>query len=308
LSYRRNPEAAEAALKRKVEVEQLVNEALALAKSAAEAKVPADKLAADSRAEAKRSAEMKMSAGKAAADAEAKSKAASDKLIAAKTAVDNDKNNQALRQALTAAEKSAAEAAAQLKTSLDAEATADKAADEAEVKAKSAGEAKVAADKAAADADAKAKRATAAKAEADKLAADAENAAKPNNVAVGFPSTVVTVKVTAAPVTLAVQPPAALKQAMKLELPVAIQRLYGFTGPLQINSVLPQGVSGLSIPQLTIAGDKNQGVIVIEANANATVGKHLLSLQTNMQFNGQNLQIIETVPLVIEKVEVAEQK
>jgi hypothetical protein len=77
---------------------------------------------------------------------------------------------------------------------------------------------------------------------------------------------------------------------------------------VQFNVGLPQGVGGLNIPQVNIPADKNDGVVVIEAGPNATPGKHLLSLQANVQFNGQNLQIAEAVPLVIEKVEAAEKK
>jgi hypothetical protein len=304
VSYRRNPEAAEAAAKRKADVEKLVNEALAQAKTTADAKTVADKLTADMTAEAKRTAELKQAAGKAAVAAETKSKAAAEKLSAAKAAVDNDQNNQALSQAFTAAEKAAAEAAAQLKAAVESKATADKTADDAAAKAKAAVEVKTVADNTAAAADAKAKRGMAAKAEADKHAADAENAARANNVAVGYPSTIVTIKITPAPVTLAVQPPvAALKQGMKLERPVGINRLYGYAGPVQMNVSLPQGVAGLNIPQVVVPGDKNQGVVVVEANANATPGKHLLSLQATVQFNGQNLQIVEAVPVVVEKVE-----
>jgi len=309
VSYRRNPEAAEAAIKRKAEVEKLLADAMAESKAANDAKTIADKLAADTTGEAKRTADASQAADRSAAETETRSKAAADKLAAAKAAFDKDKNNQALSQALAAAEKAVVEVTAQVKIAAEAKATADKAANDAASKAKAAAEAKTVADKVAADADAKAKRGLSAKAEADKQAADTENAARPNNVAVGFPSTTVTIKITPAPVTLVVQQPAAaLMQGGKLELPFSINRLYGYAGAVQINVALPQGVAGLNIPQVNIPGDKNQGVVVIEANANATPGKHLLSMQLNMQFNGQNLQLVEAIPLVVEKVEAAEKK
>ena len=43
----------------------------------------------------------------------------------------------------------------------------------------------------------------------------------------------------------------------------------------------------------------------ITAAENATPGRHELRLFANLQFNNQNLQVIETVPLVVEQVEVA---
>jgi hypothetical protein len=308
VTYRRNPEAADAAAKHKAEVEKLFNDATAQAKAMLDAKTAADKLAADTTAEAKRTADAGQAAGKAAAEADANSKAAAEKLTVAKAARDKDQNNQALAEALTAAEKALAEAATQLKTAIDAKTVADKTAQDAATKSKAAAEAKVVADKAAADADAKAKRGAAAKAEADKQAADAEVAARPNNINVGYPSSTVTIKITAAPITMSVKPPAALKQGMKLELPVAFNRLYAYAGPVQLNFALPQGVGGLNIPQVNIPADKNDGVVVIEAGPNATPGKHVLTVQATVQFNGQNLQIAETVPLVIEKVEPPEKK
>ncbi|HVC94471.1 MAG TPA: PPC domain-containing protein, partial [Pirellulales bacterium] len=105
VSYRRIPEAAEAAAKRKTEVDKLLADAMAASKAASEAKTVADKLAADATGEAKRAADARQVAGKSAAETEARSKAAAEKLTAAKTALEKDKNNQALAQALAAAEK-----------------------------------------------------------------------------------------------------------------------------------------------------------------------------------------------------------
>jgi len=54
----------------------------------------------------------------------------------------------------------------------------------------------------------------------DKLVADTTAAAAPKNVNVSVPSTVVTLKVTDAPVTLEVTPPAAGKPGTTLEVPL----------------------------------------------------------------------------------------
>jgi hypothetical protein len=308
LNYRHNPEAAEAAAKRQADLDKIVSELQTALRTANEKKNAAAQLAQQTDAEAKRLQQALQTAKNNAADADAKLKAAQQTLAQAQAALDKDKENKGLAASLDSAKKNVTAAEDVAKKMAEASTVAEKAAADAAAKAKTAADEKVAADKAAMEADGKLKRAEQARQAAVQAANNARNQANPRNINVGFPSTPITIKVTPAPIKIAVSAPqAALKQGTKLELPVMINRLYGFTNQVQFNVQLPGGVGGLSIPQLTIPDNQNQGNLVITAANNATPGKHELRLQANLQFNNQGLQVIETVPLTIEKVEAAKQ-
>ena len=306
-TYRYNPEAAEAASKRQSDLEKIVAERQAALRMANEKKNATAQTAQQTDAEAKRLQQALQTAKNGAADADAKLKAAQQALAAAQTALDKDKENKALAEALEQAKKNVAAAEEVAKKAAEANTAAEKAFSEATEKAKKAADEKVAAEKAATEADASVKRAEQARQAAVQVANNARNMANPRGINVGYPSPPITIKITAAPVTIAVPGAGAvIKQGEKRELPVTINRLYGFDNQVQFNVQLPGGVGGLNIPQLTIPTNQNQGNLVITTANNATPGKHDLRLQANMQFNNQNVQVIETVPITIEKVEVAQ--
>jgi hypothetical protein len=304
VAYKRDPAAAEAASKAKVETDKLAADTAEAAKAADAAKQVADKAATETDAAAKAAAAAKATADAAAKTAADEAKAAADKAAASKTAADGDANKQDLAKAKEAADKAAADAGAKAKTAAEAQVAAEKAAVDAAAKAKAAAEAKVAADKAAADAAAKVKAAADLKAVADKRATDTAAAAAPKDVALFWPSTTTTLKITAAPITLAVTPPAAaLKQGQQLEFPVALTRLYGYAEAIELEVALPAGVSGLKIDKVTVPAGQNEGKLVIVAAANATPGNHNLAVKATAMFNGQKQTADQVVPIVIEKVE-----
>lgn len=283
----------------------------AVAKVAVDAKTAADKLAADTTTAATKAAADKVAADKVAADAEAAAKAAVDAAAKAKEASDKDALNQDLKAALAAAEKASADAAAAAKKAVDAKVITDKAAVDTAEAAKKAADAKVIADKAATDTAELAKKAaeekvaadkllaevtqklaaaTAAKAAADKKATDTETAAKPNNIVVFSPSAPMVVTVKPGMATLAVAAPnnGALKRGEKLEVKVTVARINGFKGPVELTLPLPPGVVGLSAAPVVVPEDKNEGVLVIQAAADATEGALAnLVVHATGEFNGK---------------------
>ena len=302
-NYRRNPEAAEAAEKYKAEVERIVAERQAVLKTATDKKTQATQTAQQAEAEKQRLTQALKTAATASDSVGAELKTAQEKLQQAQAALDKDKQNQGLASAVEAAKKELTARDEAAKKAAEAKTAADKALADATDKAKSAAEAKRLAEKAAAEADAKLKAANQAKSAADKAANDAKNAAQPRNRNIGFPSPPVTIKIAPAPITLTFAAPPVLKQGEKIEVPVTINRLYGFTNQVQINVSPPGGVGGLNIPQLVIPDNQTQGKLTISANESATPGSHELKVQANLQFNGQGLQVIEKLPLVVEKIE-----
>jgi uncharacterized membrane protein len=130
---------------------------------------------------------------------------------------------------------------------------------------------------------------------------DATNKAKPANINVAVPSPTVTLKVTAAPITMNVNASAAtVKPGTTLEVPVAITRLYGYADPVQLKLKLPESMKGVKIAEVTIAAGQSEGKLQIEAAADATPGAHTLNVQAVSKYNGQELSVGQDITVTVE--------
>jgi hypothetical protein len=224
--------------------------------------------------------------------------------VAAKTLVDTTTKTKTATAAKTAADKAVTDANAKVVVATKAATDALKTLDDANVKAKTAVENKEKSDKVAIDATDILKLGTVEQAKVVKRATDTANTAKPKNVNVFAPSTPVTIKITPAPITLkATAPTVPLKQGAKFELPVAVTRLYAFADAVTISVALPQGVTGLQIPNATIAKGQVQGKLALTAAANATPGQHELKIRAAIRLNNQPITIEQSVLLTVLKVE-----
>lgn len=304
-NYRHNPEAAEAAAKRQASIEKMLAERQAAFKTATDRKNAATQMAQQAASAEQQVQQAHNAAKTAAAVADAKLKAAEQAAVQAQAALNKDKENESLIAALETAKKNAAATLDEQKKAAAARTAAEKALSDASVKAMESAQAKADAEKAAAEAEAKVKSAEQARQTAIQAANAARNKANPRNINIGLPSTPITIKITAAPVTIAIGASPAIKQGSKLEIPITINRLYGFTNPVQFNVQLPSGVGGINVAQLTIAANQNQGNLVVNTANNATPGRHELTLRASLQFNNQNVQLTETLPLTIEQITVA---
>ena len=140
------------------------------------------------------------------------------------------------------------------------------------------------------------------KTQTDQKATSLTNAAKSKKVNVPVVSTPVTIKITPAPITLAEMAAVTIKQGEKAETSLAITRLYDFKGQVTV-SVVAQGVSGLSIPNVAIPANQLQAKLPVMAAANATEGEHQLVVRANLSLNGQNLVVEQPMRLVVQKAD-----
>jgi chemotaxis protein histidine kinase CheA len=301
-SYARNPEAAEAAKKRKEEIDKIAADAAKASKDAATAKQQADKAATDT-ANAGKAAEQKQAqAKKAETDAVAAQKQADEAAAKAKAAAAAKPDDANLKNAVTDAEKVATDAAAKVKAATEVAVAATKAFEEAQVKSKEAAEKKTAADKVAEEAAAFAKAAADEKKVTDKRATDTANAAKAKNINYWTASTPITIKIHEYPITLAALPEATrLKQGEKTELPLTITRLVEYAD--QVSFTVVRGVSGVSIQNVNIPKGQTQIKLPIAAAANAAPGSQEVTLRATMRVNNQSLTFDQPFTLEIEKVE-----
>ncbi len=248
----------------------------------------------------------KTAVDKIVAELAAASKAATEaKAAAEKRAADMAVAMQKAREAAQAADKAAQEAAAKAKAAAEAKAAADKAAADMEAQLKAAAGAKAAAEKAAAEADAKAKEAAGVQQNVAKALDEATKKAKPANINIASPSPTVTLKVTAAPVTLAPAPPATVKQGASVELPLSIARLYGFADVVQLKTKVPAEAKAMKVADVAVPADQTQAKLKVETGAETPPGKHTISVTAVAKYNGQELTVSQDVAITVEAAEAA---
>ncbi len=308
-NYRRNPEAATAAEKRKDELNQLASELAKTFKAATEAKKEADKLAAAAAEKARQAKQAAEDAADAHQEAETAMKSAVQDVEAAKKALEDDPNNEELIKSVNEAEKQLTDAESAVSETAETQAKADKAAQQAAAEEAAKEQQQAAAEKAVADAETRAKAAEKAKAAAEKAAKQAADAARPKNVNIGFPSNSVTLMVTQSPLKLSISAPEKpLKPGEKAELPIEITRLYGYEDQVQIAVAVPKGVKGLKAAAAAVPAKQNETRLVIEIAANADPGKHLLTLTATSKLNKQTQTLAQDVVIEVAKPEQGDKK
>jgi hypothetical protein len=98
----------------------------------------------------------------------------------------------------------------------------------------------------------------------------------------------------------ATNPPAAVKQGQKQELPVKLERLYGFAEQVELNFMPPQGVQGLSAQNVNLNKDQADGKLEVAAADNATVGQHACTIRCRGRFNNVQVETTATVTITVE--------
>jgi hypothetical protein len=144
------------------------------------------------------------------------------------------------------------------------------------------------------------------KTRADQFVNQKQQEANPRALNVELASNAVLVKLAEHPLTLDALPPnAAIAQGAKAEVVVKVGRKYDFKGPVTVQTVLPQGVAGLQIPNATVPDGQGEGKFEMTAAANATVGEHAAKLRLQINYNGQTIVVEQ--PLLIRVAEVKQQ-
>ncbi len=297
-NYRRNAEGADAAQKLAKEMEQAATDAANAVKAATQAKADAEKAATESAAAAKLAADALAASTKALQQSETNLKGANEQLDAAKKAAEAKPDDQGLQSKKTELEKAAADAAEKLRIAAEAKSGSERGATEMTSKVQSSAEAKSSADAALAEAAARKAQVDVERAAADKRAKEMAEASKPKNVNTTIYTMPVTVKITPAPITIAsTATTTVLKPNDKVELPININRLYGFADTVAISLVSPDPAIGIKAADATIAKDQPSGKLMLEVGPKAKPGEHTLTVRAKLTLNGQPLQVDQ--PLVV---------
>ncbi len=297
LKHQRNPEAVAAAEQEQKEIDTAIAASTERNKQATDAKNTAVTLAQNMANAVKQAEQAKTAAENEAKQAADKVTPADAALKAAKEAAAKDTSNQALAAAATAAEKAKAESDA-AKTAADQKlATAQKGLVDGQTAAKAAEEAKVNMEKAAVEADAKLKAAQQAKTTVDKRLTDAKTANNPKDLQFAVISTPIKVRVMESCLQVAAPLPGTLKAGEKIELPVKVDRLYGFDDSVEVTLELPNGIKGVSANKLTLAKGQADGKFEITSAKDATPGEHSVTVRVKGKFNNIENQASQIMTL-----------
>ena len=161
--------------------------------------------------------------------------------------------------------------------------------------------AKEAAAKALEEATAAAKAADEEKARREKAAAEAAAASEAKDIDV--PIVLPPLEILVAEAPLAMKPAVErilLKAGTTVPVAVAIERKYGFTGPVAVEAAAAAPVDGLSIPAVTVAADQSQAMLAIATTAATAPGTYELVLKGKVSFFDRDIVGERRVPLVIE--------
>lgn len=297
MPYKRNPESVDVAKKRQERIKKIQDDAN-------KASQEATRLAQTKLNELNKANSLLNTAKTAKPAADRNLASVSSQLTAAQKTRDERKkqadaapDDENLKKLLAEAETALTTAGSKLQQAKDAADKSAKELDEATAQQKAAAEAKTVADKAAADARAFVQEAQREKQKVDQLVRAREQDARQRNINVIVPSNTVTVNLTEYPVKL--HDPAELKaqQGEKVDLPLKFTRLFGYKGTFSMQVQSPSGVSGINVTNLSLSGEKVDGVLKFTLSPATTVGRHTLNLRTT--FSGLNGSLVMDRPLLL---------
>ncbi|MDA1053713.1 MAG: PPC domain-containing protein [Planctomycetota bacterium] len=306
VNYSRNPEAAAQAKERQDRIAKIFTESQQKAQQAQQTVTQSQATLTQANTLLTQATTAKTTTEQAATAMNNALKAAEDALAAVKKQLEAKPDDDGLKQQVAAAEKVVADATPKAKAATDAAAEAVKKLEEVTKNQLAAQEAKTKADEDLKAAQQFQQLAQQEKTRADQKAQQLQQQANKRGINHIIFATPVTISVADYPIKLT--GPAekvAVKQGEKLEIPLKVERLFGFNQGVNFQLIVPGGVGGLQIQNVNLAGDKPDGVINITAQPTATPGEHSLTLRATMNFNGQNLTLDQTFVLSVAPVEAA---
>jgi hypothetical protein len=300
--WARNPQAIEAAQAEQKRLETVVAQVNEEVKTGTAARDESVKAAQTATAAMTTAQQMKTQADQALAQAQAAEKKAADALKAAQDAAAKEPENAGLAAAAEAAKKALDEAAANSKAAQELATTKAQELTAADEAAKQAEAAKAKAEQELKDLQEKVKRATAVKAAADKTLADVQKANAPKDMNITLVSTPIQLRIVASPLVVTNPEKVTAKLEEKIEIPVTIERKYGFEDQVEVTLQPPKGVAGFTAAKLTIPKDQKEGKLELTVAKNAPAGEHAFTLNSQIKFNNV---AIDTPSNIVVQVEPA---
>jgi len=127
---------------------------------------------------------------------------------------------------------------------------------------------------------------------------------KPRDVTITAYSKPVRLKVAPGPVVLTeFASTNSVRAGEKLELPVAIKRLYGFEDAVELTLTAPEQLKGIKPAKASIAKKENETRLALQTVAKAPPGDYQFKLQAELKLNNQTLKIDRKIPIRIAAAE-----
>jgi hypothetical protein len=129
---------------------------------------------------------------------------------------------------------------------------------------------------------------------------------EPKDLIASIASTPVTLRIAKLPIALlSPQTEATVKRAtngaVALELPVRLQRLFGFQESVELRAVPPENVAGLELATASVPKDQSEAILRLAIKPEAKPGRYAFRLLSKLRFGEVDLE--DAIPINIEIVE-----
>ena len=291
MQYRQNPEAADLAEADQKRISEILTQAQQSQRDAqSEAQRATQALAAaENQLTAARSAEQQ--ATNALSAAMSTTRSATTARDAAQTALQGQPEDDGAKATLTTAMTALEQALSKQADAEKAMTAAMAALTEATTSREDAARNKEEKDTASQEAQAFSQRAQQKKQQADQDLQKARQAANSRNRNEHVPSNTITVSVAEFPLAIRSpsDPPVLVAAGEKVPSTIVIERLFGFTGNVSLQLIRPGELAAIQVGNINIPDGQNEGTFELNANGNAPIGTHEVTLRAQLNFNGQNL-------------------
>jgi len=91
-----------------------------------------------------------------------------------------------------------------------------------------------------------------------------------------------------------------VKAGAAADLTVAVERKYGFEGPVTLEAAAAPAVAGVTVAAATVPADQSQGVLKVATTAATPPGTYELVLKGKVSFFDREIVGERRVPLIVE--------
>ncbi len=135
-------------------------------------------------------------------------------------------------------------------------------------------------------------------------AKQAAEKARLRKVNVAVYSSVQTLTITPAPIVLSLgEVPQRLKPGASIEISVEVERLYAYDDAVDLRLIVPEDRVGIRSSPISIPKGESQATLLVEVTRDALPGEYSLTIQAQLELNGQDLEVEETVSVQVEAFE-----
>ena len=139
---------------------------------------------------------------------------------------------------------------------------------------------------------------------AARRAKEAAEKAKLKKVSVAVYSAPQTLTITPAPIVLSLGTvPQRLKPGASVEISVGVERLYAYDDPVELRLIVPEDRMGIRSSPISIPKGESQAILLVEVTEEALPGEYRLTVQAQVELNGQDLEVEETISVQVEAFE-----